>query len=58
MKKILFLLLGIVAAVSANAQVVEVYENGTLVHIYNNTSATRYTVKFKAPAHFLPPIST
>lgn len=33
MKKILFLLLGIVAAVSANAQVVEVYENGTLIHI-------------------------
>lgn len=51
MKKILFLLLGIVAAVSANAQVVEVYENGTLVHIYNNTSATRYPVKFKAPAN-------
>ena len=51
MKKILFLLLGIIAAVSANAQVVEVYENGTLVHIYNNTSATRYPVKFKAPAN-------
>lgn len=51
MKKILFLLLGIVAAVSANAQVVEVYENGTLIHIYNNTPATRYTVKFKAPAN-------
>lgn len=51
MKKILFLLLGIVAAVSANAQVVEVYENGTLIHIYNNTPATKYTVKFKAPAN-------
>ena len=51
MKKILFLLLGIIAAVSANAQVVEVYENGTLVHIYNNTPATKYTVKFKAPAN-------
>ena len=51
MKKILFLLLGIIAAVSANAQVVEVYENGTLVHIYNNTPATRYTVKFKAHAN-------
>lgn len=51
MKKILFLLLGIIAAVSANAQVVEVYENGTLIHIYNNTPATRYTVKFKAPAN-------
>lgn len=49
MKKILFLLLGIVAAVSAKAQVVEVYENGTLIHIYNNTPATKYTVKFKAP---------
>lgn len=49
MKKILFLLLGIIAAVSANAQKVEVYENGTLIHIYNNTPATRYTVKFKAP---------
>lgn len=49
MKKILFLLLGIVAAVSANAQIVEVYENGTLIHRYNNTPATRYTVKFKAP---------
>ena len=51
MKKILFLLLGIIAAVSANAQVVEVYENGTLIHIYNNTPATKYTVKFKAPAN-------
>lgn len=51
MKKILFLLLGIIAAVSANAQKVEVYENGTLIHIYNNTPATRYTVKFKAPAN-------
>lgn len=51
MKKILFLLLGIVAAVSANAQIVEVYENGTLIHRYNNTPATRYTVKFKAPAN-------
>lgn len=49
MKKILFLLLGIIAAVSANAQIVEVYENGTLIHRYNNTPATRYTVKFKAP---------
>lgn len=51
MKKILFLLLGIIAAVSANAQVVEVYENGTLIHIYNNTPATKYTVKFKAHAN-------
>lgn len=53
MKKILFLLLGIIAAVSANAQIVEVYENGTLIHIYiyNNTPATKYTVKFKAPAN-------
>ena len=51
MKKILFLLLGILAAVSANAQIVEVYENGTLIHIYNNTPATKYTVKFKAPAN-------
>ena len=51
MKKILFLLLGIIAAVSANAQVVEVYENGTLIHIYNNTPATKYTVKFKVPAN-------
>lgn len=51
MKKILFLLLGIVAAVSAKAQVVEVYENGTLIHIYNNTPATKYTVKFKAPTN-------
>lgn len=51
MKKILFLLLGFIAAVSAKAQVVEVYENGTLIHIYNNTPATKYTVKFKAPAN-------
>lgn len=51
MKKILFLLLGFIAAVSANAQIVEVYENGTLIHIYNNTPATKYTVKFKAPAN-------
>ncbi len=51
MKKILFLLLGFIAVVSANAQVVEVYENGTLIHIYNNTPATKYTVKFKAPAN-------
>ena len=49
MKKILFLLLGFIAVVNANAQVVEVYENGTLIHRYNNTPATRYTVKFKAP---------
>lgn len=49
MKKILFLLLGIIAAVSANAQIMEVYENGTLIHRYNNTAATKYTVKFKAP---------
>lgn len=49
MKKILFLLLGIIAAVNASAQIMEVYENGTLIHIYNNTPATRYTVKFKAP---------
>lgn len=49
MKKILFLLLGIIAAVSANAQIVEVYENGTLIHRYNNTAAAKYTVKFKAP---------
>lgn len=46
MKKILFLLLGIIAAVSANAQVVEVYKNGTLVHSYNNTPDSKYTVKF------------
>lgn len=51
MKKILFLLLGIIAAVSANAQVVEVYENGTLIHRYNNTPAAKYTVKFKAPTN-------
>lgn len=49
MKKILFLLLGIIAAVSANAQIMEVYENGTLIHRYNNTAADKYTVKFKAP---------
>lgn len=51
MKKILFLLLGIIAAVSASAQIMEVYENGTLIHRYNNTAATKYTVKFKAPAN-------
>lgn len=51
MKKILFLLLGIIAAVSANAQVVEVYENGKLIHIFNNSDAARYMVKFKAPAN-------
>lgn len=51
MKKIFFLLLGFIAAVSAKAQVVEVYENGTLIHIYNNTPATKYTVKFKAPTN-------
>lgn len=49
MKKILFLLLGIIAALSANAQIMEVYENGTLIHRYNNTAADKYTVKFKAP---------
>lgn len=46
MKKILFLLLGIIAAVNANAQIVEVYKNGTLVHSYNNTPDSKYTVKF------------
>lgn len=49
MKKILFLLLGIIAAVNASAQIMEVYENGTLIHRYNNTAADKYTVKFKAP---------
>ena len=47
MKKIFFLLLGFIAAVSAKAQVVEVYENGTLIHIYNNTPATKYTVTIR-----------
>lgn len=46
MKKILFLLLGIIAAVSASAQKVEIYKNGTLVHSYNNTPDSKYTVKF------------
>lgn len=57
MKKILFLLLlGFIAAVSANAQVVEVYKNGTLVHSYNNTPDSKYTVKF-IPLLTLRPLS-
>ncbi len=37
MKKIILSLIALIAAVSTNAQVVEVYENGELLNTYYNT---------------------
>ena len=47
MKKIILLLIALMAAVSTNAQVVEVYENGELLNTYYNTPQKNYKVVFK-----------
>lgn len=47
MKKIILSLIALMAAVSTNAQVVEVYENGVLKTKYYNTSKKNYKVVFK-----------
>ena len=47
MKKIIFSLIALMAAVSTNAQVVEVYENGVLHATYYNTPKVNYKVVFK-----------
>lgn len=47
MKKIILLLIALIAAVSTNAQVVEVYENGELLNTYYNTPKKNYKVVFK-----------
>ena len=47
MKKIILSLIALMATVSTNAQVVEVYENGELLNTYYNTSQKKYKVVFK-----------
>ena len=47
MKKIILLLIVLMATVITNAQVVEVYENGELLNTYYNTSQKKYKVVFK-----------
>lgn len=47
MKKIILSLIALMAAVSINAQVVEVYENGELLNTYYNTPKKNYKVVFK-----------
>ena len=47
MKKIFFSLVALITTVCASAQVVEVYENGTLTATYTNTTSTKYKVIFK-----------
>lgn len=47
MKKIILSLIALMAAVSTNAQVVEVYENGVLHATYYNTPKNKYKVVFK-----------
>lgn len=47
MKKIILSLIALMAAVSTNAQVVEVYENGKLHATYYNTPKMNYKVVFK-----------
>lgn len=47
MKKIILSLIALMAAVSTNAQVVEVYENGELHATYYNTPQKNYKVVFK-----------
>lgn len=42
MKKIILSLIALMAAVSTNAQVVEVYENGELLNTYYNTPKKNY----------------
>lgn len=47
MKKIILSLIALMAAVSTNAQVVEVYENGVLQNTYYNAPKKNYKVVFK-----------
>lgn len=47
MKKIILSLIALMAAVSINAQVVEVYENGELLNTYYNAPKKNYKVVFK-----------
>lgn len=47
MKKIILSLIALMAAVSTNAQVVEVYENGELLNTYYNAPQKNYKVVFK-----------
>lgn len=47
MKKIILSLIALMAAVSTNAQVLEVYENGELLNTYYNTPQKNYKVVFK-----------
>ena len=47
MKKIILSLIVLMATVSTNAQVVEVYENGELLNTYYNTPQKNYKVVFK-----------
>lgn len=47
MKKIILSLIVLMATVSTNAQVVEVYENGVLHATYYNTPKNKYKVVFK-----------
>ena len=48
MKKIILSLIALMAAVSTNAQVLEVYENGFLTKIYKNTTGAQYRFVFKS----------
>ena len=48
MKKIILLLIALMAAVSTNAQVLEVYENGFLTKTYKNTTGAQYRFVFKS----------
>lgn len=47
MKKMILSLIALLAAMSTNAQVVEIYKNGELVNAYLNTKANHYKVVFK-----------
>lgn len=48
MKKIILSLIALMAAVSTNAQVLEVYENGFLTKTYKNTTGAQYRFVFKS----------
>uniref|UniRef100_UPI003FEFB549 hypothetical protein n=1 Tax=Prevotella sp. TaxID=59823 RepID=UPI003FEFB549 len=48
MKKIILSLIALMAAVSTNAQVLEVYENGFLMKTYKNTTGAQYRFVFKS----------
>lgn len=48
MKKIILSLIALMAAVSTNAQVLEVYKNGSLIETYKNASDAQYRFVFKS----------